>query len=476
MIIISASIMGLLAICLYCTTLFMNQKSGSKAAFASSSAACQKATSWNSGHRFNISSPMALPLWGSYRPGIYFGMKTRTPLAISTGILWTGSRKNSLRHDTSQDELTQFEWVRHNGINYGNQNLIDKSYDMAISTTFLVKEVNPSEFLNSEISPSAYSDGIKTTEESSWVQRISVKSIEQNSRRKILQKSLYFYIGFEGTDENDFQKSTFLTDLDILGTSIVPITATTNSDENFSEEDNSESELLQTVTIVGKSEFSGYFRLLLSLKGDREKTKLATDGNKNFEISYHGLNSGDVSSNVDSLKETFKMAQYVGNDEEHSLFLRNGSLKNNIEENSNFLVIQVKSDFDFVLDAVFYENILVANSDELRNLASQEMENYVTEIQKKTTKLLNSSNDEKEDLKKSAVTISKNRIVDSEKIDKWIEYYSNEFDQKFTKLYNLPSKITKEKEQEFSIFDIEAAKRALSSLLGGIGYFYGSPR
>lgn len=476
--------MGLLAICLYCTTLFINQKSGSKAAFAADSAACQKATSWNNGHRFNISSPMALPLWGSYRPGIYFGMKTRTPVALSTGILWSGSRKNSLRHDTSQDELTQFEWVKHNGINYGNQNLIDKSYDMAISTTFLVKEVIPLEMLDSEDSETAYCDGIKKTEESSWVQRISVKSIENSSTHRSSQKSLYFYIGFEGADQDEFQNSNFLTDLDIIGISEIPIASKDLSPEDSPAEKTSAKS--QTVTVVGKSELSGYFRLLLSMRDDTKSTESATESvsgkggenKKDFEISYHGLNSGDVSSNVESLKQSFSTVQYMRENEEHSLFLRNGQLSNKLEENSNFLVIQVRSDNDFVLDTIFYENIAVTNSDELNSLAKKEMEKYRTKNNENRISV--DKNTENDTVRKSAEKEKKvkfsGEMVDNEKINKWIKHYENEFDKKFAKLYKLSSKTSEDNKKEFSALDIEAAKRTLSSLLGGIGYFYGSPR
>jgi Glycosyl hydrolase family 63 N-terminal domain/Glycosyl hydrolase family 63 C-terminal domain len=490
MIVQSASIMGLLAICLYCATLFTSHKSGSIAAFVANSAACQKATSWSSGHRFNISSPMALPLWGSYRPGIYFGMKTRTPMALSTGILWSGSRKNNLRHDTNQDELTQFEWVKHDGINYGNQNLIDKSYDMAISTTFLVKEVISSETLNSEDSGTAYCDGIKKIEESSWVQRISVKSIEKSSIHRSSQKSLYFYIGYEGADQDEFQKLNFISDLDIIGIPEVPILS-----NNFSPEDTSvenTSALLQTVTIVGKSELSGYFRLLLSLKEEKKNTEsepgtdsesgsvlgTARADRKDFEISYHGLYGGDVSSGVEYLKQSFSTAQYMRDNEEHSMFLRNGRLKNKMEENSNFLVIQVRSDIDFVLDTVFFENIRVTNSDDLSILATKEMEIYNTKNEIKG--ISRDDNSGRKIVQNSAVMkdyyTENGDIVDSEKIDKWIEHYENEFEKKFAKLYNLSSKMNEENKLEFLASNIETAKRTLSSLLGGIGYFYGSPR
>ena len=78
-------------------------------------------------------------MWGTFRPGIYFGMKKRVPQAsISSGIMWTSSlTQGDFRHDTKQDEV-KFDWDMHDGKNFGVQQLIDKENNMQLETKFIV--------------------------------------------------------------------------------------------------------------------------------------------------------------------------------------------------------------------------------------------------------------------------------------------------------------------------------------------------
>jgi mannosyl-oligosaccharide glucosidase len=40
-------------------------------------------------HAVNLSGIEVPSLfWGSYRPGVYFGMKTRSPKELLTGLMW----------------------------------------------------------------------------------------------------------------------------------------------------------------------------------------------------------------------------------------------------------------------------------------------------------------------------------------------------------------------------------------------------
>ena len=34
-----------------------------------------------------------LPLWGTYRPGVYFGVKARSPRSPSFGIMWYNAER-----------------------------------------------------------------------------------------------------------------------------------------------------------------------------------------------------------------------------------------------------------------------------------------------------------------------------------------------------------------------------------------------
>ena len=75
-------------------------------------------------------------------------------------------------------------------------------------------------------------------------------------------------------------------------------------------------------------------------------------------------------------------------------------------------------------------------------------------------------------------TIANQRVVVSRsQISEWITQHAHAFDNKFDRIFQL-----QEKKQfltgmpSFSTEDIEVGRKALSAVLGGIGYFYGEPR
>ncbi|CAN2388288.1 mannosyl-oligosaccharide glucosidase activity [Pristimantis euphronides] len=82
----------------------------------------------------NSTSPTASPhlFWGSYRPQVYFGMKTRSPRSVVTGLMWLSqSGSPSLRHTCEQgDGLARYGWLMHNGVNFGIQEIKDKGFTL----------------------------------------------------------------------------------------------------------------------------------------------------------------------------------------------------------------------------------------------------------------------------------------------------------------------------------------------------------
>uniref|UniRef100_A0A4W5Q9M4 Mannosyl-oligosaccharide glucosidase n=1 Tax=Hucho hucho TaxID=62062 RepID=A0A4W5Q9M4_9TELE len=61
--------------------------------------------------------------WGSYRPQVYFGMKTRSPRSVVTGMTWmrqfSGVELN-LRNTCEQgDGLQGYGWLMHDGLSFG---------------------------------------------------------------------------------------------------------------------------------------------------------------------------------------------------------------------------------------------------------------------------------------------------------------------------------------------------------------------
>ncbi|KAL8206431.1 UNVERIFIED_CONTAM: hypothetical protein K2H54_003001 [Gekko kuhli] len=78
----------------------------------------------------NSSSAAAAPglFWGSYRPHVYFGMKTRSPRAPVAGLMWMRPSEGDvqLRHTCEQsDRLARYGWLRHDGLHFGAQEIRD---------------------------------------------------------------------------------------------------------------------------------------------------------------------------------------------------------------------------------------------------------------------------------------------------------------------------------------------------------------
>jgi len=77
--------------------------------------------------------------WGSYRPGLYFGMKTRSAKDVVTGLMWFLPKQVSqgslgLRHWCEQgDGLKQWGWNKHDGRNFGVQTIQDRGVHLTTS-------------------------------------------------------------------------------------------------------------------------------------------------------------------------------------------------------------------------------------------------------------------------------------------------------------------------------------------------------
>ncbi|MCJ8748999.1 hypothetical protein PDJAM_G00171070 [Pangasius djambal] len=77
--------------------------------------------------------------WGSYRPQVYFGMKTRSPRSVVTGLMWMrqfSANGVNLRHTCEQgDRLRSYGWQMHDGVNFGVQQIQDT--DFTLTTAFV---------------------------------------------------------------------------------------------------------------------------------------------------------------------------------------------------------------------------------------------------------------------------------------------------------------------------------------------------
>uniref|UniRef100_A0A803TTL9 Mannosyl-oligosaccharide glucosidase n=1 Tax=Anolis carolinensis TaxID=28377 RepID=A0A803TTL9_ANOCA len=88
----------------------------------------------------NASGPGLSPdlFWGSYRPQVYFGMKTRSPRSLVTGLMWMHQLEGDirLRHTCEQsDGLPRYGWLLHDGVHFGVQELRDVG--LSLQTEFV---------------------------------------------------------------------------------------------------------------------------------------------------------------------------------------------------------------------------------------------------------------------------------------------------------------------------------------------------
>eukprot|EP00088_Acartia_fossae_P000134 TRINITY_DN10040_c0_g3_i1.p1 TRINITY_DN10040_c0_g3~~TRINITY_DN10040_c0_g3_i1.p1 ORF type:complete len:826 (-),score=128.87 TRINITY_DN10040_c0_g3_i1:376-2853(-) len=119
--------------------------------------------------------------WGSYRPGLYFGMKTRAAKDVNTGLMWflpqhIQQHGLGLRHWCEQgDNLKQFGWNKHDGVNFGIQNILDRSVNI---TTSFVK------------TPGGKFGG-------DWSNRIEVKPIKKKDSGENMEVGLLYYAALE---------------------------------------------------------------------------------------------------------------------------------------------------------------------------------------------------------------------------------------------------------------------------------------
>ncbi|KAM9212058.1 mannosyl-oligosaccharide glucosidase [Dugong dugon] len=90
----------------------------------------------------NSSSPAVAPdlFWGTYRPHVYFGMKTRSPQPLLTGLMWAQQGATpgipKLRHTCEQgDGVGPYGWEFHDGLSFGRQHIQDGA--LKLTTEFV---------------------------------------------------------------------------------------------------------------------------------------------------------------------------------------------------------------------------------------------------------------------------------------------------------------------------------------------------
>ncbi|GLD95957.1 hypothetical protein PINS_up004635 [Pythium insidiosum] len=131
--------------------------------------------------------------WGTYRPGLYFGLRSRSfPAFVSAGLLWGSTHEDvsQLRHECRQeDRLERYGWDRHDGRAFAQQRVDDPFNRVALTTSYARLDENND----------AAVDG--------WAARVAVAPLEPRDprlrRRRVASTklSLFFYVDLGCGDE-----------------------------------------------------------------------------------------------------------------------------------------------------------------------------------------------------------------------------------------------------------------------------------
>uniref|UniRef100_A0A131Y4M3 Mannosyl-oligosaccharide glucosidase n=1 Tax=Ixodes ricinus TaxID=34613 RepID=A0A131Y4M3_IXORI len=299
--------------------------------------------------------------WGSYRSALYFGMKTRSAQPLVAGLMWFSQKlKNQnlgIRHWCSQwDGLEQYGWVRHDGVNFGVQRIVDEEY--LIETSFVKRA-------------GGRNGG-------DWTARIAVKPKEVNTTTTV-PISLLFYVATDGQGQ------------------LLPSVATKSRLEYVS----------------GQTDDLGKFTVHFL---DRDTSNV---------VQHTYLST--VASGLETLHETVLRNLVVSQPKKggRRLYVTRGSsfsLEDKERKRTpNFVLTQVTVMPPYEMEVVF----------------------------------------------ESASFLERPSTLSGEEFDKELLGYTTQFDERFNKVFKLPTK-------GFSDADNEIAKEILSNMVGGIGYFHGS--
>lgn len=326
-------------------------------------------------------------VWGSYRPDIYFGLKTiSASQSVSTGIMWgkdEGSRQ--FRHQTSQDELEKFEWDFHNGKDFGEEIMVDRDNQVLVNASFVYLPTAVASSLDKK-SPT-------------WIQRIQLKKLYTMNSSNQKRINFAFYFGIESLNGKDYDITGFRT--------------MTAGSQNF---------------VIGHSKATGFFAVHYRVFDSAETSTQAS-----VSAKINLINTKDVADGVTYIVDPNKLSRQRQYDDEEEDEDESGD---NNSKNSNFFSLEFGTTEDQRYVELSYFDHLTASS--------------MKDLESSVGKLVSS-------------------VYSFSDIDALLIREKAELNDQFEKTFKL-------QKLKFTDEQVSISKKAFSSLLGGVGYFFGKPR
>ncbi|KAN0016271.1 hypothetical protein ACTFIU_006235 [Dictyostelium citrinum] len=361
--------------------------------------------------------------WGTYRPHTYFGMKTRSTLPINTGLIWSTPNigmgtYNKFHYKVVQggdNGIKSYTWVKHDGKNFGSQEIIDFQGHLNLTTSF-IKNSGP--------------------KGGDWSVKISGKSNYTN-KGEVPLVSLIYYIHDESLKKSSENGLTI-----------------NIADDNNNNNKNNNIHIKGEHPEIGK--YTLHFKDIKSTSNDnddgdntnnncleemrKEEYNLVDNQKDLCDWRFYGSSNYDSSTNWNIFNNIFdqdfnqhnEAVFRTWNTQRFKHFIP--TLPNKLKQNSNVIAVQRVLTVPFNIEISFI-------SHEFHN------EKELTEQQV-------------EEIIKSILT--------GTAFDKTFSKFEKQFDDKFNKKF-LGEKLKKHKPEIYKV-----SKESLSNLLGGFGYWYGS--
>ena len=249
-------------------------------------------------------------LWGSYRPAVYFGLRTRSFPAAVFGLFWHGASLEKMRHQCSEgDGLRRYGWEEHDGRAYGSQRIFDDADD-GLGAVLHTSFVKPSEL------PEGGGDSSSGV---GWAARVAVERSPSRSDAAVV----YLYYGLDCDGELSAEA---------CAAESQPASATGLSVDKADDGG--------SVTIAGESVTLGRFGLRISAQGRGNVVpKLSVWGGS-------GVVLADIQDRVKGLLQK-RAKKAKGKKAKASI-----ALPDKVQKGANAVVVRVSCEAGCVIDAV----------------------------------------------------------------------------------------------------------------------------
>ena len=364
--------------------------------------------------------------WGTYRSSLYFGLRAKTTHSLLFGVMWWDPNRprtfSDMRHNAEQGHgLEQYGWTRHDGETFGIQDLQDGN--IHIKTSWIKDLAPPPPTTTSETEETEAEGGLG----GDFAIRIRADSVGKEKGQNanaIKSVCVIFYVldemlAFKGKVEEGREKPTF------------SIHAS-DGQEGI----NVGAKVVQLAS--GYREDVKRWAVHMAMDSDTDYGSDETGESGPLKWSY----VGDEVSHVHNLTDFAKMQLYYSGRSE-TLDGRGGfpAFSNKVaasEGTPNVAMFQLMLPLGQNVDLVFNSGLKAREAKHSSKLRSGKKGTYV-DIEEKVRKL------------------------SGDRLSALLEAKTEEFDKKFDKIFPIKEEGAR-----------EVARRALSNLVGSIGYFVGN--